>query len=138
MAPEPDTPIDADAEGVEPKLDRPRASTWLWKPLHAKLWWASSAVYWAGALASFWSPTIDEFYTSAVAGYLNLLFYPLTLPMVLGVGFIHAWMDFKGLEWGPPTDEHPSPKRSVGGFRDPMADRLDPRSPLHWQRYNRH
>jgi hypothetical protein len=117
---------------------RPRMSAWLWHPWYAKLWWVLAAVYWTGKLGSYWSETLNGFYSTAFAGYLNIGLYPMTILMVLGVRFVHAWMDYKGLEWGPPTDELLFPKRSVGGFRDPMADPLDPRSPRYWHRHDRH
>ncbi|CAN5265876.1 hypothetical protein BH10PSE12_BH10PSE12_06200 [soil metagenome] len=126
-------PPEASDGTAEPSRKCPRASHWLWRPWYAKLWWAGVAVCWTGQLASHWSPALDELYTSALAGYLNIAFYPLTVLMVLGVRFVHAWMDYKGLEWGPPTHDELFPERSVGGLRDPMADPLDPRSPLHWR-----
>lgn len=119
--------------------DRPkvcaRASSCLWRPWYAKLWWACIAFYWAGKLGSLWSPVLGAFYTSAVAGFLNIAFYPLTALLVLGVGFIRAWMDDRGLEWRP-TSHDELPKLSVGGFLDPMADPLDPQSPLYWHRHH--
>lgn len=117
--------------------ERPRASRWLWRPWHAKLWWAGVTVYWTGKIASHWNASLDDLYTTALAGFLNILFYPMTAVMFLGVGFVHAWMDFKGLEWGPPTDEQLFPKRSVGGLRDPYSDPLDPKSGmLHWRHFH--
>src|SRR3546814_9968331 len=56
----------------------PVARDWLWKPWYAKLWWAAIPVYWAGAAASLKLPALAEFYTSALAGYLTMLFFPLT------------------------------------------------------------
>lgn len=135
MEPNTQTSHPEDAGSAQRPPDRPRASDWLWKPWYARVLWGSCAVYWAGALGSFWSPALDRLYTTALAGYLNLLFYPLTPLLVLGVGFVHAWMDFKGLEWGPPNHEQLFPKRSVGGFLDPMADPLDPRSPLYLRKH---
>src|SRR3546814_17984770 len=71
----------------------PVARDWLWKPWYAKLWWAAIPVYWAGAAASLKLPALAEFYTSALAGYLNMLFFPLTTLLVLGFGFIRAWLN---------------------------------------------
>lgn len=122
---------------ISDKAERPRASRWLWRPWYAKLWWAGAALYWTGKIGSYWSPILEDFYTTALAGYLNVLFYPLTALMVLGVGFIQAWMEFRGLEWGPPARNDALPRRSVGGFIDPMADPLDPRSPVYWHRRHR-
>lgn len=115
---------------------RPRASKWLWRPWYAKLWWAAIVVYWAGKLATYYVPLLEEFYTSALAGFLNILFYPFVALMVLGVGFAREWFAWSDWEFVEPTHEQRFPRRSVGGFLDPMADRLDPRSPLYWNRYD--
>ena len=131
MDPETASPESSDPT-CEPQRDRPRATDWLWHPGYAKVWWACIAVYWTGKLGSYWSQTLDDLYTTALAGYLNVIFYPLTALMVLGVGFVHAWMDQKGLEWGPPSHDQLFPKRSIGGWRDPASDPLDPRSGNLW------
>src|SRR3546814_20386553 len=68
----------------------PVARDWLWKPWYAKLWWAAIPVYWAGAAVSLKLPALAEFYTSALAGYTKMLFFPLTTLLVLGFGFIRA------------------------------------------------
>lgn len=82
----------------------PVARDWLWKPWYAKLWWAAIPVYWAGAAASLKLPALAEFYTSALAGYLNMLFFPLTTLLVLGFGFIRAWLN-RPLSGDPLSDE---------------------------------
>lgn len=82
----------------------PVARDWLWKPWYAKLWWAAIPVYWAGAAASLKLPALAEFFTSALAGYLNMLFFPLTALLVLGFGFIRAWLD-RPLAGEPLSDE---------------------------------
>src|SRR3546814_17960880 len=65
----------------------------LCKPWYAKLWLAAIPVYWTGAVASLKVPALAEFYTSALAGYLNMLFFPPTALLVLGFGFVKAWLD---------------------------------------------
>ena len=117
---------------------KPKASAWLWLPWYAKLWWASTAAYWAGKCASFYLPSLGEFYTSALAGYLNILFFPMTALLILGIGFAQAWFAASDWEFVEPTQEEMFPKLSVGGFRDPASDPLDPRSGLHWQHFHRH
>src|SRR3546814_21033059 len=67
----------SDASTVD-TVREPVARDWLWKPWYAKLWWAAIPVYWAGAAASLKLTALAEFYTSALAGYLNMLFFPLT------------------------------------------------------------
>ena len=114
---------------------RPHASEWLWRPWYAKLWWSAIAVYWLGMAASLKVPLLDQFYTSTLAGFLNIAFFPLMAFMVLGLGFARAWFDASDWEFVEPTQEQMFPKRSVGGMRDPCADPLDPRSgALHWRR----
>lgn len=122
---------------IDSRPDRPLASAWLWRPWYAKLWWVSMLFYWGGRLASLWSEAVAQFYESALAGYLNIFFYPFTALMVLGVGFVRAWMDYRGFEWGAPSQEQLFPQRSIGGYLDPMADPLDPRSPKYWHRHDK-
>lgn len=110
----------------------PRASAWLWRPWYAKLWWISAALYWGGKLASYWSEVLATIYSTAVAGLLNVFFFPPAIAMVLATGLVRAWMDYKGVEWGPPPADHLFPRRSVGGWRDPNSDPLDPRSGQLW------
>ncbi|WP_157081204.1 hypothetical protein [Novosphingobium naphthalenivorans] len=116
---------------------KPKASAWLWRPWQAKMWWAGIAVYWAGKWASFYVPSLESFYTSALAGYLNLLFFPMTALLILGIGFAQAWFAASDWEFVEPTHEQMFPELSVGGYSDPASDPLDPRSGLHWQHFHR-
>ena len=70
---------------------RVRASNWLWRPWHAKLWWAAILIYWLGMAASLQIPRLAEFYASALAGFLNVLLFPMTALVVLGIGFAREW-----------------------------------------------
>jgi len=128
---------DSSTEAVDCFRPRPRMSQWAWSPWYAKLWWACSALYWSGKLASWFSPDLDTVYTSAAAGYLNVAFYPLVPLIVLGVGYVGDWMDYYRWEWVSEPHEELSPKRSVGGYIDPMVDPLDPKSPRYWARHDR-
>ena len=65
-----------------------RASDWLWRPWYAKLWWATIPVWWLGMAASTRVSVLETFYDSALAGFLNILFFPMTALMVLGVGYV--------------------------------------------------
>jgi hypothetical protein len=112
---------------------KPRASAWLWQPFYAKAWWGATALYWGGAAISLKVDGLADFYTSAAAGFLNILFYPLVTLMILGFGYFRALFAWSDWEWVEPSHDQLFPKRSVGGFRDPMADPLDPRSPSHWR-----
>lgn len=71
---------------------RPRLGDWLWRPWYAKLWWIAIAIWWAGMAASIIVASLSAFYASALAGYLNLLFYPMTALIVLGFGYARAWL----------------------------------------------
>jgi hypothetical protein len=112
----------------------PRARDWFWKPWHAKLWWSAIPIYWAGAAASLKVPALAEFYTSALAGYLNLLFFPPTALLVLGFGFVRAWLD-RPLA-GDPDDEIEELERMMEDEEDwerlgrphPSMDIYDPSS----------
>ncbi|PAL24266.1 hypothetical protein CD928_05040 [Sphingopyxis sp. GW247-27LB] len=116
----------------------PVARDWLWKPWYAKLWWAAIPVYWVGAAASLKLPALAEFYTSALAGYLNMLFFPLTTLLVLGLGFIRAWLN-RPLSGDPLSDEEIDELEQMRMFEDdwsgrrsgqpdPAFDIYDPRS----------
>lgn len=118
-------------------VERPPASRWLWRPWYAKLCWAAIAVYWAGKAGSIYSSVLDQFYTSALAGFLNVMFFPPLALMVLGLGYARVWFEQSDWEFVEPTHEQMFPKRSVGGMRDPYSDPLDPRSGmLHWRHFH--
>lgn len=135
MAPDHDNEQLMESEAPEQRCDVLRAGDWFWQPWYAKLWWIGIAVYWIGRAVSFSVPALDEFYTSALAGFLNIAFFPPLALMVLGLGFARAWFAQSDWEFVEPTQEQMFPKRSVGGMRDPCADPLDPRSgALHWRR----
>lgn len=124
-------------EAPVPVTDRPRASDWLWRPWYAKLWWAGIAVYWVGQVATFAIPTLDDFYTSALAGFLNIFFFPPLALMVLGLGFAREWFEWSDWEFVEPTHEQMFSRKSVGGLSDPYSDPLDPRSGmLHWRHFH--
>jgi hypothetical protein len=99
-----------------------RAADWLWRPWYAKLWWAAIPVYWLGALASLRVEMLERFYETALAGYLNVLFYPPVALMMLGVGYAREWMG--PIDWsaGPPSSM--SRNRILGPHTNPA----DPRS----------
>lgn len=113
----------------------PRASDWLWRTWYAKMWWTAIAAYWVGKVCSLYLLALDEFYTSDLAGFFNICFFPPLALMVLGLGYARAWFAWRDWEFVEPTYEQMFPKHSVGGMRDPYADPLDPRSgALHWRR----
>jgi len=36
---------------------------------------------------------LSRFYDSAAAGFLNVLFFPMTALLVLGIGYAQSWLD---------------------------------------------
>ncbi|MBO9379514.1 hypothetical protein GG804_22330 [Sphingomonas histidinilytica] len=72
---------------------RPGVRDWLWRPWYAKLWWAAIPVWWVGLAASTKVAPLAEFYSSALAGFLNVFFFPMTALMVLGVGWARMRLD---------------------------------------------
>jgi hypothetical protein len=86
-------------------MPSPTAGDWLWKPWYAKIWWAAIPLYWAIATASLKIPALASFFKTALAGYLNVLFFPMTALLVLGFGFVRAWLDTPETdEWEPLPD----------------------------------
>lgn len=81
------------SEPPKAEIQPPAAADWLWRPWYAKLWWAAIPIYWAGAVASLKVPALAAFYDSVPAAYLNMLFFPLTALLVLGLGYARAWLD---------------------------------------------
>jgi hypothetical protein len=118
---------DAEEAGQEPC---PKASHWIWRPWYAKLWWVLSLVYWAGKLASFVIAVLDQFYATALAGILNVVFFPFTILVMLGGGYVRAWMG--PIQWDGSQDHVSARGRSMGGQRDPASDPVDPRSGANW------
>lgn len=92
-------------EASSAEIQQPAAADWLWRPWHAKLWWASIPIYWAVAVASLKVPALATFYGSAAAGFLNMLFFPPTALLVLGFGFARAWLDARPMTGDPLSDE---------------------------------
>ncbi|WP_408591268.1 hypothetical protein [Novosphingobium sp.] len=137
---EPDDPVNDDpVNAVEVRAtERPRALHWLWEPLYAKSWWFAAAAWWAGKVSSGYSSMLDEAYAAALAGVLNVVFFPPMVLLVLGAGYARAWFAWSDWELVEPTNEQMFQRKSVGGMRDPASDPLDARSGLHWQRFHRH
>ena len=114
--------------------DRLLASNWLWRPWYAKLWWSAIPVWWVGMAAANASEPLARFYDGGAAGFLNVLFFPMTALLVLGVGFARHWIDgyvatgtgmlVDGAEIAAAEEEH------LRAFEDLNAttDIYDPRS----------
>ncbi|MGE4340498.1 MAG: hypothetical protein AB7E55_31800 [Pigmentiphaga sp.] len=85
----------------------PRVSDWLWRPWYAKLWWIAIPIWWLGMAASTRIPALESFYDGAMAGFLNILFFPMTALMVLGVGYVQQRLPLLPTSSGSalPSDE---------------------------------
>ncbi len=96
-----------DMQAIEPAAPRLKAGEWLWRPWYAKAWWAAIPAWWIGMAVSTKVAPLQAFYDSAIAGFLNILFFPITALMVLGVGYVQnslAGFASQG-EGGPLSDE---------------------------------
>lgn len=125
-------------QAAEPEAaprEQPRAADWLWRPWYAKVWWALIAMYWGVRLVSLYVPALEALYDNALAGYLNIAFFPSTLLLLLGIGFVGDCMDYYRWEWVVTPELGLHPRRSVGGFIDPYTDPLDPRSGAKYWRH---
>jgi len=109
-----------------------RLSQWLWKRWYAKLWWAGATVYWIGFALSFGIVPFVRFYESTFAGYLNVVFYPPVILMLLGTGFVRAKV--RRGDWIITADDSELHKvnHSMGGSLNPYSNPLDPRSGSLW------
>lgn len=112
-------------------------AAYLWRPWHARVWWAAMPVYWIGMAVSARVPTLADFYDLALAGYLNVLFFPPSALMVLGVGYVREWMG--PIDWSGASD--PGNLDIVELDQGPSglpyyADPLDPRSGALWIGYS--
>lgn len=127
-----------DASGARPQL-----SAWLWKPWYAKLWWATIPVWWIGMAVSVRVDPLESFYRGWTAGYLNVLFFPMTALMVLGVGYVRARLDsFVGQGDGVPLSDEEAQALAAKLQRDQLermrerarayANPMDPRSGSLW------
>lgn len=123
---------------AETSVRSPCISSWLWRPWYAKLWWGSIPPYWLGMASSTKFETLERFYDSALAGYLNILFFPMTALLVLGIGYEQRWLaslSIKADGDGPALQliSHPDPWGDEIGGRSfgkphPSVDIYDPRS----------
>lgn len=121
----------AEDEVPEQQVDTLRIGDWLWRPWYAKLWWTGIATYWIGKAISLTVPALDEFYTSALAGFLNVAFFPPVALMVLGLGLVRAW--FARGDW-----EFVEPKQDELFHRPLIDPYTDPSNPLSGSIYRRH
>ena len=123
--------------------DAPKLSAWLWAPWHSKLWWATIPIWWMGMAASTRVEFLESFYRGGIAGYLNILFFPMTALMVLGVGYVRERLDgFVGQGDGVPLSDEEAQAFYDGHSRRELArtmerwraqsNPMDPRSGSLW------
>lgn len=82
-----------DSPQQDARAERPQLSAWLWCPWYAKLWWSAIPIWWIGLAVSARVGAFEPFYRGALAGYLNVLFFPMTALMVLGVGYVRERLE---------------------------------------------
>ncbi|BAV65366.1 hypothetical protein [Sphingobium cloacae] len=117
-------------EDVTAKICR-SASEWVWRPWYAKLWWSAIPVWWIGMTAASVNEPVARFYDGALAGFLNVLFFPMTALLFLGVGFVRHWIDgFIAVGAGPSSEVGGMAVGHASEFArlDPSIDIFDPRS----------
>lgn len=112
-----------------------KVDDWLWRPLYAKLWWAAIPIYWSGMALSSRSPTLDAFYSSALAGFMSVFFFPPLVAVILCFGFFRAWLDTHSSSADGQlmeVEEYLSSDRLGPSGMPWEFDPLDQRSGAHW------
>lgn len=122
-------PSDADRN-----LDELRLRDWLWRPWYAKLWWSGVPVYWLGMLAALMPDALAEVYHSAAGGFLNVLFFPPIMALVLSFGFLRQWLASLPTQEDGEIDGHDFWDRNKYGPSGMLRefDPLDPASGALW------
>jgi len=124
-----------------PAAPRLKLADWLWRPWYAKAWWAAILAWRIGMAVSTKIAPLEAFYDSALAGFLNVAFFPMTALMVLGVGYAQNWLGgFASQGEGAPlSDEAPARIADVWEEHDRVmkdlragTDMFDPRSGTLW------
>lgn len=121
-------------------LGYPRARKWIWTPRYAKFWWSAIPCWWLGMAGSVYFDSLAQFYSSALAGVMNVFFFPPVVFMMLGIGFFREWvsslLNDEEVNWSPAP--HPDFIDDSCGRDNPMDPRsgplwvgnnLDPHSP---------
>jgi hypothetical protein len=71
---------------------------------------------------------MGDLYDNTFAGLLYSILFPPLVFLYLAIGWARQEIDAGRIVLGPAIRTH---DRSVGGWSDPAADPLDPRSPNH-------
>lgn len=131
--------METDGAGHDAKkgLEYPRAAKWIWAPWYAKFWWSATPCWWLGMAGSAYFD-IAQFYSTALAGVMNVFFFPPVVFMLLGIGFFRELFDHLinngGLIWLSDPDfmddscgqDNPMDARSGPLW---VGNNLDPHSP---------
>lgn len=114
--------------------DELRLRNWLWRSWYAKLWWSGVPVYWLGMLAAIRFDGLASIYHSAFGGYLNIVFFPPVMALVLSFGFLKRWLaSLPALENDEFDEEEYWRKRRLGPSGMPKeVDPLEPSSGAFW------
>lgn len=85
-------------------------------------------------LASLRSEAVAEFYHSAIAGYLNVFFFPPLVALILSYGFIRRWWASLPAGERSEGDDEEYLRRKKYGPSGMLRefDPLDPASGAHW------
>ncbi|ATP19977.1 MULTISPECIES: hypothetical protein [Sphingobium] len=107
---------------------------WLWRPMYARFWWSAVPLYWGGLFASSRVEFLADFYGSALAGFINVFFFPPIVAIVLSYGFFKAWLAAGHFEMDDETEEYweRSPMRNSPSGMLREFDPLDPASGSNW------
>lgn len=121
----------------EPLLEKPKSSApahrigyFIWRRPAAKCLWFLCLAFWCGGAIALFVPSVGALYDNAFVGLLYSVLFPPLVFLYLAIGWARREIDAGRVVIGSTA---PALDRSVGGWTDPLADPLDPRSPLHWQ-----
>jgi hypothetical protein len=112
----------------------PRASDWIWRPLYAKFWWSGVSLWWTAFMASPRNSLLADFFDTPAAGYLSVLFLPFAPLLVMGAGFLRAWLRAYQKNWESEAleedaDFFPVNLGGLGCSIDTIGPCLDPLDP---------
>lgn len=99
----------------------------LWQRQLARVMWIACVGFWGTAASSIFVGALGPVFDNAVVWlFLTILFPPLVSAFLI-ISWLRQEIDAGRIVLTP----LPLRDRSVGGWMDPMADPMDPRSPNH-------
>jgi len=120
-----------DQTHLKPDAIAYRLVHFIWKRPIAKVLWLMTSAFWGGGAIALFDPAFAAIYSSAFAGLLYSVLFPPLVFLYLAIGWARQEIDAGRIVLQPADI---SRRRSVGGWSDPAADPLDPRSPNHSKR----